>query len=372
MLEHDLNFENAVNILNNQKKELECLYKIDNILQDSNTELEKILKQLVAEIPLWWQYSDICRVKIKVYNINVESENFKKTDKFLFSNLVVDDEIVGDITISYLKSANSDKLVFLDVENRLFKTIVEKISRSISYRKLKNFFIERTNYKEQLYKEENSFIKYLKELSLKDNEIDKIIKVPIDLKKDEVICKQGSFASFVMILKEGLLKSYVENSHNKNHIFKIAKPYSIIGLSSLYGDIYCHFTCSAVVNSKLYIIERSTFNEIIKNNPKFAIKIMNIYSNSLQNVYDKIGTIANKQALGKVCDTLTYLSEKVFESNIIDRVITRKDIADFSGLSTENLIRILADLKKDNIISINNKVIEILKPETIKMLGHLG
>ena len=32
----------------------------------------------------------------------------------------------------------------------------------------------------------------------------------------------------------------------------------------------------------------------------------------------------------------------------------------------------LADLKKDNIISINNKVIEILKPETIKMLGHLG
>lgn len=366
------NFENVVNLLNKQKKELECLYNIDNILKDSSSELENILKQLITIIPQGWRYNDICKVKIKAYNIEIEGEGFKKSELHIASDLHVDNNIVGEITVCYIKPVRTEKRIFLAEENRLFQTIVGKINRYLSYRKLKDFFLERTSFKENIHNEGNNFIKYLKDLYLTDLEIEKIIKVPIDLRKDEIICKQGSFASFIMILKEGLLKAYIENSHNKNHIFKITKPHSIIGLSSLYGDNYYHFSCSAILASKVYIIERSFFDKIIRNNQKFAMKIMNLYSNSLQNVYDKMGTIANKQALGKVCDTLLYLSENVFGNNTIDRTITRKDIADFSGLSTENLIRILADLKKDNIISTNNKVIEILKPETIKILSHLG
>jgi CRP/FNR family transcriptional regulator len=99
---------------------------------------------------------------------------------------------------------------------------------------------------------------------------------------------------------------------------------------------------------------------------------MKIYSNSLQNVYDKLGCVANKQAIGKVCDALLYLSGNVFINHIIDTTITRKDIAEYSGLATENLVRILSDLKRDNIISISNKTIEILNFETLRMLSNLG
>ena len=69
---------------------------------------------------------------------------------------------------------------------------------------------------------------------------------------------------------------------------------------------------------------------------------------------------------------LLYLAENVFKSNIIDTRVTRKDIAEFSGLATENLVRILSELKKDNIIAINNRVIEILNFETLKMLSNIG
>lgn len=237
--------------------------------------------------------------------------------------------------------------------------------------KLKELFLEQSTSK-NVENKDGHLIKYLKNLNLTDVEIDKIIKVPIDLKQDEIICKQGTFASFIMILKEGLLKAYVEKSNNKNHIFKITKPFSIIGLSSLYGDNYYHFSCSAITKSKVYIVERGSFDKIIRNNPKFGLEIMKLYSNSLQNMYNKIGTIANKQALGRVCDTLLYLSENVFESNIIDTIISRKEIAEFSGLATENLVRVLTELKKDNIIAINNKSIEILKPETLKLFSNLG
>jgi CRP/FNR family transcriptional regulator len=365
------NIESVVKSLNERKKELECIYKIDTILKDFDNDLRSVISQLVDVIPIGWQYSDICKVKISINNINVESKDFKKSELKQFANLYVDKKSVGEITLCYIKPVRADKGVFLEEENRLFQTVVEKINQYLSFRKLKEFYAESIESKRKKNKE-NGFGNYLNSLHLSNEEVDIITKVPIEFKKGETICKQGSFASFIMILKEGLVKAFIENSHYKNHVFKITKPFNIIGLSSLYGDNYYHFSAQALMPSKIYLVERSNFDKIVKSNTRFSIEIMKMYSNSLQNVYDKLGSIANKQALGKVCDSLIYLSENVFESNIINTSVTRKDIAELSGLATENLVRILSDLKRDNIILINNKTIEILNIDTLKMLSNLG
>ena len=366
------NIESIVKSLNERKKELECIYKIDFVLKDFDNDLKNVLSQLVDIIPIGWRYSDICKVKISVYNIEAASEDFKKSELKLSSPLSVDEVQVGELMLCYIKPVRAEKGIFLEEESRLFLTVVEKINQYLSFRKLKEQYAESIENKLKHNNHENGFSEYLKKLHLTNEEIEVITKVPIDFKKGETICKQGSFASFVMILKEGLVKAFIENSHYKNHVFKITKPFNIIGLSSLYGDNYYHFSCKALIDSKIYLVERSSFDKIIKSNPGFSIEVMKMYSNSLQNVYDKLGSIANKQALGKVCDSLIYLSEKVFESNIIETSVTRKDIAELSGLATENLVRILSDLKRDNIISINNKIIEILNPDTLKMLSNLG
>lgn len=365
------NIESIVKSLNERKKELECIYKIDSILKDFDNDLQNVLSQLVEVIPIGWRYSDICKLKISVFDVEVESKDFKKSELKQKANLFIDEKAVGEIVLCYVKPVRADKGVFLEEENRLFQTVVEKINQYLSFRKLKEFYTESVENKPKNNKE-NGFANYLNSLHLSNEEMEIITKVPIDFKKGETICKQGSFASFIMVLKEGLVKAFIENSHYKNHVFKITKPFNIIGLSSLYGDNYYHFSAKALIPSKVYLVERSSFDKIVRSNTRFSIEIMKMYSTSLQNVYDKLGSIANKQALGKVCDSLIYLSEKVFESNIINTSVTRKDIAELSGLATENLVRILSDLKKDDIISINNKTIEIINMDTLKMLSNLG
>ncbi|PLX07752.1 MAG: hypothetical protein C0596_10020 [Marinilabiliales bacterium] len=364
--------ESIQDSLNERKKELNCIYNVDEILKDFDTSIEDVLTNLVSVIPAGWRYDDICKVKIIVNDLEIASDGFKRTELKQSSQLYVDDKQVGEIILCYIKPVRAEKGIFLTEENRLFQTIVEKINQYLSFRKLKKIYSESVEKKKKRSNNEENFISYLKELHLTESEISKITKVQIDFKKGETVCKQGSFASFIMILKEGLLKAVIETSHYKSHIFKITKPYNIIGLSSLYGDNYYHFSCRALLPSKVCLVDRTTFDEIVKNNPAFSIEIMKMYSNSLQNVYDKLGSIANKQALGKVCDTLLYLSEKVFNSSTIETTITRKDIAELSGLATENLVRILSELKKDNIIAINNKSIDILNFETLRMLGNMG
>ncbi len=360
------------NSLNKKKKELNCIYNVDEILKEFNTSIDKVIMKLVDVIPLGWRFDDICKVNIKLYDFDISTKGFKRTELKQSANIFVEDKQVGEITICYIKPVRSEKGIFLPEENKLFKTIVEKINQYLAFRKLKDIYSENISNNTKNGNIQNSFISYLKKLELTDDDIAKITKVQINFDKGETVCKQGTFASFIMILKEGLLKAVIETSHYKNHIFKVTTPFSIVGLSSLYGDNYYHFSCRALINSTVYLIERSTFDQIIKNNTKFSMKIMKMYSSSLQNVYDKLGSVANKQAIGKVCDTLLYLSEKVFKSNIIETTITRKDIAELSGISNENLVRTLSELKKDNIISIKDKSIIIINYDTLKMLANIG
>ncbi len=366
------NIDSIINNLYERQKELECIYKTEEILKDFNNDLESVLQELVNVIPIAWRFSDICKIQIKINDIEVITDGFKNTELKLQEKLFVNEKQIGDIILCYVKPVRAEKGVFLPEENRLFKTIVEKINQYLSFRQLKEIYSQNLEKKKINNNNEEEFLKYLRSLSLTEKEIAKITKVQIDFKKGETVCKQGSFASFIMILKEGLLKAVIETSHYKNHIFKITKPNNIIGLSSLYGDNYYHFSCQALTSSRVCLVERSTFDEIVKSNSAFSIEIMKMYSNSLQNVYDKLGSIANKQALGKVCDTLIYLSQKVFDSNYIETSITRKDIAEISGLATENLVRILSELKKDKIIAIHNKTIEICNLNKLKMLKDLG
>lgn len=222
--------------------------------------------------------------------------------------------------------------------------------------------------------EENSqkLADFLQKMGLRSKEISMLTSTEIEFKKGENVCKKGAFASYIMILKEGWLKSYIENTHFKNTIFKITKPFSIVGLSCLYGDNHYHFGCQAIIDSKVCLVERSVFDNIVKTNNVFATEVIKICSNSLQNLYDRINSLSNKQSLSKVCDSLIYLSENIFNSPVILPIINRKDIAELSGLATENVVRILAELKAANVISINKKEISIINMDELKRFSCFG
>lgn len=364
--------KNILFSLNERNKELECIYNVDEILKDFNLELKSVFKKLVEIIPNGWQYPEICRVKIKFGNISIASEGFKVTDLKIKTDIVIDNAKRGEMVLCYIKPIRAEKGVFLNEEKRLFATLTDKIAQHISFRTLKETYTDTNNPNLNLNNDDEKFRKWLTSLHLSPKEISLLTKVPIEFKKTENICKQGSFASFVMLLKDGLVKASIENSNYRSHVFKITKPFSIIGLSNLYGDNYYHFSTKAIVPSKIYLVERSAFDNIVKTNQKFSFEIMKMYCESMQNIYDKLGSIVNKQALGKVCDALIYLSKNIFNSNIIENSISRRDMAEFAGMSTENFVRILSELKKDKIITIHSKYLEINNFDRLKMLSNLG
>ena len=76
------------------------------------------------------------------------------------------------------------------------------------------------------------------------------------------------------------------------------------------------------------------------------------------------------RSYGRIAYILLYFSEKIYKNNVFELPVSRKEIAEFIGMTTENVIRALSELRKDGIIKIYGKTIEIADTERLKKINE--
>lgn len=111
-----------INELKERAKELNCLYQIQELLSDLNLTEEEISKGIIKVIPQGWQYPEICTVKITYRNSVFQSPDYKETSWVLESDVIVQDEKLGNIQVFYTEERPvCDYGPFLKEEKNLLK-----------------------------------------------------------------------------------------------------------------------------------------------------------------------------------------------------------------------------------------------------------
>jgi len=134
--------------LKERAKELDCLYEIQELLKESKKSTNEIFQGIIKAIPPAWQYPDVCAIKIVYSGSIFQSKNFKKSNWELNSNIVVQNEVVGIISVYYLEERpDIDEGPFLKEERKLINTIAEQIGSYLFHQHLKLVFEEKEQYK---------------------------------------------------------------------------------------------------------------------------------------------------------------------------------------------------------------------------------
>jgi len=134
-MKDDLHIKNILNSLNERKKELNCIYRISEILNSNDQPLDEAFNKVIAIIPFGWQYSDICSAQI-VYNDQIyQTPGLTVSSCKQESMLIIDGKQVGNLRVFYDLKAGEEYL-FLEEEQRLLNTIAEKISVFLHRKKL--------------------------------------------------------------------------------------------------------------------------------------------------------------------------------------------------------------------------------------------
>jgi len=124
--------------LEERAKELNCLYAVEEILQDKNASFESIFKNIVKVIPPGMQYPEICHVKIVYQDFTYTTKKFRETSWFIGEDIKVQDRVVGWIKIYYSKEKSTeDDGPFLKEEKRVLNSITSRIGHFVMYQKLR-------------------------------------------------------------------------------------------------------------------------------------------------------------------------------------------------------------------------------------------
>jgi CRP/FNR family transcriptional regulator len=209
---------------------------------------------------------------------------------------------------------------------------------------------------------------------LTPEEMDLINKNSIDVryKKGEVICKHGTFAPHIILLRDGLAKVYLEGL-NDSLILKIITSGNLIGLTSINdGNNVFPYSSMAYVDSTASLIDINIFRKILKQNAEFANSIINILCENSQQTFGRFFCLTHKQLYGRMADILLCLSERIFKERTFELNLSRKELAELTGMSTESVIRMLKKFKDDGIIKMTGKSIVIANYDLLRKISEYG
>jgi len=218
----------------------------------------------------------------------------------------------------------------------------------------------------------NNKLSCFEELTEKQKSLIDKNRVVINYKKGENICKQGSFASHIIFLREGLVKVFLEGIP-KNLVLKISPAGNLVGLTSIYeGNNIFLYSASTYTDSVVELIDISIFKQLLNENAKFATKVINVLNENSVQIYGRFYCLTHKQLHGRLADILLCLSERIFNQKNFDLPLSRIELAELTGMSTESVIRVMKDFKDDGLIETSGKQIKIINYDVMNKISEVG
>lgn len=209
---------------------------------------------------------------------------------------------------------------------------------------------------------------------LSENELDSVSlkRVELRYKKGEIIAKQGSFVTHILFVQKGLTKVYKEINSKHNLILNLYPTGTLISLPALFRDDLLQYSVAAIEDTVVCAIDKKKIENLILTNGEFAKSIISTMSKCTFYHFDKIVSLTQKQLNGRIAELLLFLAKYIYYSDTFHMSLTRKDMAEFTGLSVMSVIRAFKDFKESGLISDENGNIEILQKDSLEKISLLG
>jgi len=177
---------------------------------------------------------------------------------------------------------------------------------------------------------------------------------------------EGDPVERLYAVKSGVLRLTRLLLDGRRQVIAFGYPGDIVGFPS---DGLHHTDCDVLVETRVVAYPRSVL-ENPKADPLLHQELLQAALREIAAMQDHFLMLGRKSAAERVASFLHALSERVGEDfgpcRRVSLPMSRVDIADFLGLTTETVSRSLTQMRKANVIAINNiHTVVILRPEAL-------
>jgi CRP/FNR family transcriptional regulator len=210
--------------------------------------------------------------------------------------------------------------------------------------------------------------------SLDNDEIKSVCSVKKEhaYNSGDIIIAEGQDINEFIYLKSGLVKIFRTINNEKQQILNIATPMEFVSLLSVFSENKYKFSISAIEDTTVCMIDLTVVKNLVLSNGRFALGLMEKMSKNTDKIILQNLSLNMRQLRGRIAYILLLFANEIYHSESFDLPVSRKEIAQLIDMTTENVIRILSEFRKDGIIRINGKNIEIINKKLLEQIGAHG
>lgn len=190
--------------------------------------------------------------------------------------------------------------------------------------------------------------------------------------KGGFIHKEGDPIQDFKYLKSGLVKVFRINSRGDEQIIAITRPFEFVSNMSIFSEEKYKYSVSAIEDSIICSIKLDHIKILVANNGHFALELMTKISKISDKIILQTLDIRNRNLVGRVAYILLYFSKDIYNAKVFDLPVSRKEIADYISMSTANVIRTLSEFRKEGIIKLFGKTVEIVDIDKLEIISARG
>lgn len=174
--------------------------------------------------------------------------------------------------------------------------------------------------------------------------------------KRDVIFREGDPTEYFHIVKEGTVKCVKSSPEGKECTLKMLMP----------GDLFCcdaaafegarhPGTAQPMGDVSILRMNKKSYFEMLRRNPEAAIEVIKHLGNRLNEAQEKAKVLALDRADQRLASLLVDLATKNGVTDpqgiTLPMRLTRQDMANMVGTTTETAIRIMSRFKRDRLVS---------------------
>src|SRR6478609_1779695 len=158
---------------------------------------------------------------------------------------------------------------------------------------------------------------------------------------------EGEPAKYVYQVIEGAARSYKLLSDGRRQIGAFHLSGDIFGLEN--GSEH-RFTAEAIVDTTVRLIKRRSLEMVAESDAVVSRNLLSMTTSNLQHAEDHMLLLGRKTSLERVAAFLDEMDRRLTAAGVMPLPMSRRDIADYLGLTLETVSRALSRLHELDII----------------------
>lgn len=190
--------------------------------------------------------------------------------------------------------------------------------------------------------------------------------------RGEIIWLAGTRCEFFAVVGTGFVKMTRSNSHGSEVAVELLGPGQCLGLlAAIEGRVF-PLSATAVTNCWYLKVPNSVLLNVYEGNSNLKDQMLRSLGPRLRRAHEMMSRMSNGKVEQRIAAVLFILLDSYGRKGRLGGIrltvpLTRQDIAELAGTTVETCIRVMSRWQKQGIITTDNHVITVRKPNELEI-----